>query len=69
MNQEENGFEISFDTVCEYVFERLTERGYAPESDELLDITDIVMDFMLTLHIAMGGEVVTVYGDEELGEE
>jgi hypothetical protein len=68
-NQEEKEFSLDFETVCEYVFERLTERGYVPESDELLDVADIVMDFTLSLHIAMGGEIITVIEDLDDKEE
>ncbi len=62
-----NDLLLEYDDVAQYLFERLTSLGYVIETDELLDMTDAVVDLILGVHAAMGGEVV-VY-EEELEEE
>lgn len=56
-------FELHYDTVANYVFERLVDMGYAPTEDETLDMADMVFDFVLNLHVQMGGTT------EFMGEE
>ena len=68
MNQEgQPHIDIDYEEICEYLFERLTERGYVPESDELLDLGDIVMDLVIVIHVMMGGSYMLI--EEEYDEE
>lgn len=39
--------EISVNDVAQYMFPRLLELGYAVTSDEILDIADILFDFLI----------------------
>ena len=57
-----DGLYISYNDIAQYIFESLVGLGYAPGEDETLDLTDMVMDLILsilmeadmTTHIVMG---------------
>jgi hypothetical protein len=51
------------------MFTSLTELGYVPEGEEILDITDIVYEFAIQLIASFGIPVVIIDEQEELGEE
>lgn len=65
--EEEKGFALHYDDVAQYLFEALTGEGYVPETDELLDLTDIVVDLILTISMTTGLNVFIL--EDELGEE
>lgn len=54
----ENALRLNYDDLAEYMFSSLVELGYAPEGDEVLDITDIVYDFAIQLVASFGIEIV-----------
>lgn len=54
----ENALRLDYDDLAEYMFSSLVELGYAPEGDEVLDITDIVYDFAIQLVASFGIEIV-----------
>jgi hypothetical protein len=60
----EYDFYINYDDIADYLFEELTELGYAPGTDELLDLTDIVMDYIL-LVLTNGGVALYVENEGE----
>lgn len=64
MKEREEILSVSEQSIAEYVYTQLLEYGYAPESDEVLDIAEIVFDFLLGLNIF---EVIAV--DMNDGEE
>lgn len=65
--EEEKGFALHYDDVAQYLFEALTGEGYVPETDELLDLTEIVIDLILTISLTTGLNVFIL--EDELGEE
>jgi hypothetical protein len=60
-------FRLDYDDVAQHLFESLVSEGYAPSEDELLDLTDIVMDLLLHVHLSTGGEAELII--EEDSEE
>lgn len=47
--EEEKVVFISTSQVADFIYPRLLELGYAPTSDEILDLADIVFDFLLNV--------------------
>lgn len=68
MNPEKKDFLLTYDDVALHLFESLVDDGYAPSEDELLDLTDIVMDLIMHVHLMTGGTVDLLVSDED-GEE
>lgn len=69
MDEKDEVFRIDFEDVAVYLFESLVRLGYVPEADEILDLTDVVMDLFANLHEALGGKVVIVSEEIELDGE
>lgn len=65
MEEKDVVFTLSYEDVGTYLCESLIRIGYVPEADEMLDLTDIVMDLILSLHTQMGGEVVHMNEEDE----
>lgn len=66
MNGKEEGIlYFGEEDIARYVYTRLLEYGYAPDSDEVEDIAEIFFDFLLDNDVF---EVVAIREDE-LGEE
>lgn len=65
----ENALRLDYNNLAEYMFSSLVELGYAPDGDEVLDITDIVYDFAIQLVASFGIPVVVIDEQEEFEEE
>lgn len=61
-------YELDYDDVAEYVYENLIDLGYTPDSDEVLDIADMMFDFIIMMFSSNGAQVVIMTEDED-GEE
>lgn len=57
---------VSYDDVAQYMFESLVELGYAPDGEEMLDLTDLICNYILSMFHEVG---VDVYVMEELEDE
>lgn len=64
-----NGLLLNYDHVAEYVYANLIDLGYVPTEDEVLDLADILYDFVLMLLPMFGIEVFIFDEQDELGEE
>jgi hypothetical protein len=69
MSEQPKDVIFTYDEVAQHLFESLVEMGYAPAEDEILDITDIVMDLILHFHLMMGGEVEMMVIEEDFEED
>lgn len=56
--QQPQTLEVKYDDVADVVFERLVDLGYAPESDEVLDVSDIVFEILISILSATGVGIV-----------
>lgn len=52
---EENIY-VSETEIAEYIWDKLLAKGYVPESDELLDLAEIMFDFLVDVGIV--GDIV-----------
>jgi hypothetical protein len=61
-------FQLNYDDLAEHIYTELIDLGYAPEGDEVLDIADFMMDFILNLFANAGVEMYMLEDDTE-GED
>lgn len=58
---------ISYDDVGDVIYRRLIQSGYSPTTDEVLDIADIVMDFLI--QFAQTADIPTTILEDDEWEE
>lgn len=68
MDVPKNALMLNYNDVAEYVYVNLIDLGYVPTEDEVLDIADILYDFMLML-LPMFGIEVHIFDEEDIEEE
>lgn len=62
--EQPKSFILNYDAVAQHLFESLIDDGYAPGEDEILDLTDIVMDLILHFHLMTGGQIDMLVSEE-----
>jgi hypothetical protein len=66
MEQEQFDMALNYEDLAEYIYEQLIDLGYAPDSDEVLDIADFMMDFIIMLLSSGGVELyIMTEGEDE----
>ena len=66
MAKKEYDFIISEEGIAEYIFAALIEYGYVPESDEILDLAEIIFEYVIQLLDLIGftGETIELEDEE-----
>lgn len=62
--QQPQAFYLNYNDVADHIFQRLLDLGYVPESDEVLDLSDIIFEFLVTFIAATGAEMQFIEYEE-----